>query len=345
MSAPKINVLGQERTLGCLPSDLLAAARFPTLDDEFPVMHQRYWPDFGLAEGVVPVLDQGETAASSLFAAVTAMRYAALKDGIVGFDIDSLLPFASRTNGDSILDVLNKLIQYGVPQPSGHNLRVDKAFRTPTFEAVCSAASRGIPVLAGVMVGSNFGQFVYGVSPLPDIAMGGQGMVVVGLRRINGRHTHVRVQHSLGDRFGENGFSWLTAEHFRFLLDAYAVVSVTDKPFVRHETPPRPVQTQDTVPPVMDEKPVVADPPTPPESVTVVSQAAEEPVTDPAGEPPPDENTPQPAEPPPEDPAPPPAPDDGPAASSPVLSPPAVMPGQAAQQKNRNRNNRGGSRK
>ncbi len=90
-----------------------------------------------------------------------------------------------------------------------------------------------LPVMAGLLVGRNFGDLDgEGIAPLPDQVLGGHCISIMGAKQSKRSGEWVaKIQNSWSKNWGLGGFAYLTERHFQSTNpDAWAIIGVAQDP-------------------------------------------------------------------------------------------------------------------
>lgn len=258
---------GVPRVLGLLPPRW--GNSLPDYAVEFGLLDRSLWRETtDFAAEVVSVMDQGATSRCGGYAVAGAAMRAWLHSGQPKQQFSPNWPYGLTTNKDAgvvLTDLLETVEQYGFARdvdvggalwrsqfPSAafevakRRFRF-KFYRTPNFDAMCSALSRGHPVVFGIPVGQNFGRLdSEGVCPLPDRVLGGHAMAMVRLTRSSRFGWAPTFVNSWRPEWGEGGYGKVHEGHFRGFCDGFAVVAARDDPEQDATDPPPVVLTPKT---------------------------------------------------------------------------------------------------
>ena len=249
---PTLHAGGEERVLACLAPPEGRVCALPPFEMS---LEARDYREVDLRDGIdLPRRNQGRTGScggqSSATAFDLAFRLSGQKRPASLFSAYGLYAACNggKDGGVSLMDVLETLKDRGCPLeedvPNGalflpqiptpawekaKRFRVAEAWELKSFADICTALTLRFPVVAGIVVGNNFGTLdSTGTSPLPDVEAGGHALAMVGLRKHPQHGWQARCQNSWGRAWGADGDSWLTEAHFRRLLGAFALLCPFD---------------------------------------------------------------------------------------------------------------------
>ncbi len=244
---PMIEEGGELRVLGCLPPRPVVglgdwASNRPTLD-------RSRWQEIDAAAAYMdaPVRDQDGLSECTGEASAEAVSHSRLRDGQPYVSLHPGFPYSlvngGRDEGAVISDILEAVKKYGICRTDkaapkaiftnqfnqaavadALNFRIRDAFRCLTAEEIWSALSLGRVVVAGILVGQNFGNLNgYGVAPLPDRILGGHALCLTGLKSCGAQGLCAHTKNSWSPAWGVKGWCYLTEQHFDRRVDAYAI--------------------------------------------------------------------------------------------------------------------------
>lgn len=245
----------QYRTLGALPPT--RSYSLPSFGGSFEALPESEWQECSLRNWNVPILNQGHFGSCVGHGSVEALTYAWLIAGQQRVELSPTFIYAwingGRDSGAQVSQGLECIKSHGSclmnqfgedkiylqqmsaeAKATGLKFRVLEAYKVNSWVELGSALMRGMTVVCGIGVGSNFSRLdSNGVPPLPDTIVGGHCLCNVGLKKVSGIWV-AETQNSWSSSWGQSGFCYLRKEHwdprFGFSFDAFAVGSVIDNP-------------------------------------------------------------------------------------------------------------------
>lgn len=260
--APLVKWAGGAHGLGCLPRHLSANAdRYPPVGATFPDLPQASWTEQDFRPFCVPVMDQGQSSACGPHALVESMGTA--------FNLSAgekvlLSPWfgygqtnGGRDEGTALPDLLKEAETTGLPldksvahgnmfgpyPPAAFTeagrFKIEAAYDSPTFAALCSAAERRQTSVIGIDIGQNFNPDARGFLPPyqqgPEVL--GHAISVQGKVNDRGQWWLLIQNHWRAD-WGLGGFALLPASYVNPYFGAWTLRVVRLDPQDPSRPPP-----------------------------------------------------------------------------------------------------------
>ncbi len=249
MGLPRINVHGKDRVLGCLPPH--GHFKLPLFGSAFRGTGPSTWQEIDLSWTNPPVLDQARTSACVGYASSGGAFVSRTQSGQPSIKFSPTFVYAQinggKDQGAYISDALtsmkntgickyeecpsNVLFKYQINNAayvSAARYKVVEAYKCSSFGDILSAISLGFPVVLGIIIGQNFAKVdAEYVCPQTTVMAGGHAMCGVGTKFSKKRNEWlVRILNSWSTSFGDRGYAYLTKDHFKKYVDAFAIQSL-----------------------------------------------------------------------------------------------------------------------
>lgn len=250
---PCINGGGQVRKLAALKPTDEDKAHFKTrLFSSVMAPDPSSWRECDLSIYKSPMRNQEHHGSCTGHAGVTAIDIVRRAMGQAPVLLSCTFPYSlvngGRDQGASVSSILRVLEKYGTcthaecgtdqifknqyPQTvyeTAKKYMAQEAFLCRNFEEVCEAVNKGFPVPFGIQIGQNFNQLNSdGVCPPPDTVVGGHALCGVGLKKSRTGTWLLKFQNSWTEQWGLMGFAYLSKGSFDNMVDAYAIMYVTN---------------------------------------------------------------------------------------------------------------------
>lgn len=245
---PAVEIAGGWRVLAALRPSLELRTAFARFSARYPVVPRDAWRDVDYSWHGIRTRDQRSTSSCTGHAIQAAFMTLRAAAGMPKVELSATFPYAQVNGGvdrgASVSALLRVLMQLGTcteaectldqlfknqisvqAYKTAEDYRLQEGFACRTFDEFASSLVLGFTGAIGIMVGQNFGRLDRnGVAPLPDVAIGGHALAIVGLKKLGGEW-HLKLHNSWGENFGfDGGYCYISERHTQRLLDGFALV-------------------------------------------------------------------------------------------------------------------------